>query len=211
MNGMYEELLEKLRKNNRMSGWTHIDRLIDEAAEAIEALQQEIEQLKDENASLRNWNACEEKLHNELLESDKRRWELESELEDANNYREGLEAIVDKLREQVARMREALEQEKKYCNEREGPCEFCKIACKTREALELIRQYAKDGCYCFVEDVADEALSTDTVQDYHNPADVEILKKIKWHIENYTQTGILDELDCAIAEIDKQIGGKDND
>jgi cell division septum initiation protein DivIVA len=41
MNGMYEELLEKLRKNNRMSGWTHIDRLIDEAAEAIEALQQE--------------------------------------------------------------------------------------------------------------------------------------------------------------------------
>jgi len=45
MNGMYEELLEKLRKNNRMSGWTHIDRLIDEAAEAIEALQQENEQL----------------------------------------------------------------------------------------------------------------------------------------------------------------------
>ncbi len=32
MNGMYEELIEKLRKNNRMSGWTHIDRLIDEAA-----------------------------------------------------------------------------------------------------------------------------------------------------------------------------------
>ena len=46
MNGMYEELLEKLRKNNRMSGWTHIDRLIDEAAEAIEALQQENEQLR---------------------------------------------------------------------------------------------------------------------------------------------------------------------
>ena len=49
MNGMYEELLEKLRKNNRMSGWTHIDRLIDEAAEAIEALQQENERL---NAAL---------------------------------------------------------------------------------------------------------------------------------------------------------------
>jgi cell division septum initiation protein DivIVA len=46
MNGMYEELIEKLRKNNRMSGWTHIDRLIDEAAEAIEALQQENEQLR---------------------------------------------------------------------------------------------------------------------------------------------------------------------
>jgi len=48
MNGMYEELLEKLRKNNRMSGWTHIDRLIDEAAEAIEALQQENQQLQQE-------------------------------------------------------------------------------------------------------------------------------------------------------------------
>ena len=49
---MYEELIEKLRKNNRMSGWTHIDRLIDEAAEAIEALQQENNQLR---AQLDEW------------------------------------------------------------------------------------------------------------------------------------------------------------
>lgn len=55
MNGMYEELLEKLRKNNRMSGWTHIDRLIDEAAEAIETLQQENEQLQAQAA--RMWEA----------------------------------------------------------------------------------------------------------------------------------------------------------
>ena len=53
MNGMYEELIEKLRKNNRMSGWTHIDRLIDEAAEAIEALQQENEQLRAQVARMR--------------------------------------------------------------------------------------------------------------------------------------------------------------
>ena len=53
MNGMYEELLEKLRKNNRMSGWTHIDRLIDEAAEAIEALQAENEQLRAQVARMR--------------------------------------------------------------------------------------------------------------------------------------------------------------
>ena len=53
MNGMYEELLEKLRKNNRMSGWTHIDRLIDEATEAIEALQQENEQLQAQVARVR--------------------------------------------------------------------------------------------------------------------------------------------------------------
>ena len=43
MNGMYEELIEKLRKNNRMSGWTHIDRLMDDAIKAIEALQRENE------------------------------------------------------------------------------------------------------------------------------------------------------------------------
>ena len=52
MNGMYEELIEKLRKNNRMSGWTHIDRLMDKAAEAIETLQQENEQLQ---AKLDEW------------------------------------------------------------------------------------------------------------------------------------------------------------
>ena len=52
MNGMYEKLLEKLRKNIRMSGWTHIDRLMDEAAEAIEALQQENKRLR---AQLDEW------------------------------------------------------------------------------------------------------------------------------------------------------------
>lgn len=77
----------------------------------IESLQHENEKLKDENASLRNWNACEEKAHYKLLESDKRRWELEEKLEDANNYLEGLEAIVDKLRAQVGRIREALDAE----------------------------------------------------------------------------------------------------
>ena len=55
MNGMYEELIEKLRKNNRMSGWTHIDRLMDDAIKAIEAQQQEIEQLQAQAA--RMWEA----------------------------------------------------------------------------------------------------------------------------------------------------------
>jgi len=63
MNGMYEELLEKLRKNNRMSGWTHIDRLIDDAIKAIEALQQENKQLR---AQLDEWKyevKCHTKTH----------------------------------------------------------------------------------------------------------------------------------------------------
>ena len=53
MNGMYEELIEKLRKNNRMSGWTHIDRLMDDAIKAIEALQQENEQLRAQVVRMR--------------------------------------------------------------------------------------------------------------------------------------------------------------
>lgn len=152
MNGMYEELLEKLRKNNRMSGWTHIDRLMDDAIKAIEALQQEIEQLKT----------------------------------------------------QVARMREALESIKRL-----DKTEYTYYGARARNKNG---ELPPDGeRWKTPMEIAMGVISTDIDQDYHNPADVEILKKIKWHIENYTQTGILDELDCAIAEIDKQIGGKDND
>jgi hypothetical protein len=49
--------------------------------ETIESQQQEIGQLKDENASIRNWNACEEEDHKRLVESDKRRIKLEDENE----------------------------------------------------------------------------------------------------------------------------------
>jgi len=84
MNGMYEELLEKLRKNNRMSGWTHIDRLMDEATEAIEALQQENEQLR---AQLDEWK-YEAKCHmDEVIAREKQ---------------------IEQLRARVARMRELL-------------------------------------------------------------------------------------------------------
>jgi chromosome segregation ATPase len=157
-------------------------------AEEIKQLQQENEQLKDENASLRNWNACEEELHNELLESDKRRWELESELEDANNYRAGLEVIVDKLRAQVARMREALE-----------------------EATETIENiYEKDTPQ--TEKYRD-ILNVGTTE-YHNPADVVALRKARealYAARFDVLTKETDELAReALAEIDKVIGGKED-
>jgi len=44
-------------------------------------LKQEIEQLRDENISIRNWNACEEEQYGQLLESDKRRIKLEEQIE----------------------------------------------------------------------------------------------------------------------------------
>jgi len=67
MNGMYEELIEKLRKNNRMSGWTHIDRLMDDAIKAIEALQQENERLADETIKLMKENAKNSNKKDELV------------------------------------------------------------------------------------------------------------------------------------------------
>jgi predicted RNase H-like nuclease (RuvC/YqgF family) len=55
--------------------------LLFDAADIIEAQQQEIDRLKDENASIRNWNACEEEQYGQLLESDKRRIKLEEQIE----------------------------------------------------------------------------------------------------------------------------------
>lgn len=49
--------------------------------ELYEAQQQEIERIRDENVSIRNWNACEEEEHLRLIESDKRRILLEEEVE----------------------------------------------------------------------------------------------------------------------------------
>ena len=181
-----------------------------ELIEMVEALQAENEQLKDENASLRNWNACEEELYNELLESDKRRWELESELEDANNYRAGLEAIVDKLRAQVAQYREALI----IANHRMPDVgQFCACGkCKTCGAD--INYVGYEHCVKCARVIIDEALS-DTPADYHNPADVEALRKAREVVRALNQADWCDCDHCkgvreAIAAIDK-IGGWEDD
>lgn len=106
--------------------------------------------------------AMEEKLktnkHNKLLESDKRRWELELELEDANNYRAGLEAIVDKLRAHVARMSEILSAAHIFIHIN------TKASGVNPDDLLLPKQ---------IEEVLEGA------PDYHNPADVEALSEFK--------------------------------
>jgi predicted RNase H-like nuclease (RuvC/YqgF family) len=109
---LYNTIEALQQENERLKGaiqeWVDGVCISQKHLSQIGELQQENEQLISENASLRNWNACEEKLHNELLESDKRRIELESELEAEKDYRAGLEAIIKKLQAQAARMREAL-------------------------------------------------------------------------------------------------------
>jgi len=157
MNGMYEELLEKLRKNNRMSGWTHIDRLIDEAAEAIEALQKEN-------------NGWQERYY-ELDAGHSRLFKDFCKLQQEN----------EQLRARVAQYREAL----------------------------IIANHR-------MPDV--EALS-DTPADYHNPADVEALRKAREAINGYSTCpycwGVNGHAKgCkfyeALQNIDALIGGKED-
>jgi len=71
--------LEAKRKCIKLTqtGWVFVedmgerfDSIIDSHLEALDVIE-----------SLRNWNACEEELHGQLLESDKRRIELEIEVD----------------------------------------------------------------------------------------------------------------------------------
>ncbi|MGE5631409.1 MAG: hypothetical protein ACM3TR_09970 [Caulobacteraceae bacterium] len=143
--------------------------------DTIKALQAENEQLKDENASIRNWNACEEADHKKLLESDRKRIELEEEVERLNDknqqyiseiqslcaekteqedYRAGLEAIIDKFQVQTAAIRGAL-----------------------FELNEIAKDYAPWGNRYNGKGIGDIIQNADkllnTVQDHHNPADVD--------------------------------------
>jgi uncharacterized damage-inducible protein DinB len=134
MNGMYEELLEKLRKNNRMSGWTHIDRLMDDAIKAIEALQQENEQLQTQAARMKN-------------------------------------------------------------------------------AIQYVLYHLRRGGKSWIIDKLEPALST-TPADYHNPADVEALRKAREAIKAAWSDGsanaAMDKASEALAAIDRAIGGKED-
>ena len=64
-------------------------------------LKQEIEQLRDENISIRNWNACEEEQYGQLLESDKRRIKLEEQIEAQQQEIKQLEYTLKKARDLI--------------------------------------------------------------------------------------------------------------
>ena len=93
----------------------------------------------------------------------------------ACNAYEANQATITHLQAQLEKCREALKFERKICNEGNGSCECCKIEkCGIKEALstntpayhnpsdievlKIIKQYATDGCYTFIKEVAGEAL-----------------------------------------------------
>ncbi len=103
------------------------------------------------------------------------------------------EKQIEQLRAQVARMREVLEQFKYNCEQNYPIYQNYLAVC------QLLRE--------------------DTVQAYHNPADVEALRKAKEEIQkslkNYELVGeheydISEHLQIALDEIDKAIGGKED-
>jgi DNA-directed RNA polymerase subunit RPC12/RpoP len=64
-------------------------------------LKQEIERLRDENISIRNWNACEKEQYEQLLESDKRRIKLEEQIEAQQREIKQLEYTLKKARDLI--------------------------------------------------------------------------------------------------------------
>jgi len=189
MNGMYEELLEKLRKNNRMSGWTHIDRLIDEAAEAIKALQQEN-------------NGWQERYY-ELDAGHSRLFKDFCKLQKEN----------EQLQAQVARMREALiftkekiyEQLSNYVND---PKKFKYSAISIECVQKIVRALADASDYHSPADA--EALRK------AREALVECIDALELCTHNelckiaVSPYDMIRDAKEALAEIDKAIGGKED-
>jgi hypothetical protein len=175
----------------------------EDLCDTIEAQQQEIE-------SLKNWNACEAEDHERLLESDKRRIELEEEIEQLKNTMiqaaRGSAGIVDLAEENVKLQAQA------------GVI---------REALWYIRI---NGYSLETDKLIGKALSSDAGKDYHNPADVVALKKGKEALTeaiSCTTSGRLCSIGClnntysaqistssvdkwanALAAIEKSLGGE---
>ena len=81
--GLEPEQIEALQQEN--DGWQkrygELDTGHSKLFKDFCGMKQENERLQDQNISIKNWNACEAEQFGELLESDKRRIELEDEVE----------------------------------------------------------------------------------------------------------------------------------
>ena len=120
-----------------------------------------------------------------------------------------LQQKIAQLRAQVTRMRKALTVANNYMPD---VGQFC--ACGKCKTCGTDINYAGYG-YCLkcARNIIDTALS-DTSADYHNPADVEALKKAREAIKAAWSDGsanaAMDKASEALTAIDKVIGGKED-
>jgi hypothetical protein len=130
---------------------------VTDLCDTIESQQQEIGQLKDENISIKKWNACEAEDYGKLLKSDKKRIELEQEIEQ-------LKLTI------------SLQTYGKY-----GTLDYA-AQVQQLQAQNGALRHVLSKAQCYIEDgntgldeQIDEALST----TYHNPADVELQRSAR--------------------------------
>lgn len=133
------------------------------------------------------------------------------EFKDVIDTIEALQQENEQLRAQVTRMREA-------CIKGFGFLSLLFHRADIRNWNEIGMCSVKDVKHAMAE-LENAYKSTDTVQNYHNPDDVEALRKAREAIqrakENFEPYGEYEydvryDLEEALAEIDKAIGGKED-
>ena len=160
--------------------------------DTIKALQRHIEALKKENNNWQNRYYTLDAGHSRLFKDFCK-----------------LQRKIAQLRAQVTRMRKALTVANNYMPD---TGHFC--TCGQCKKCGTDINYADYG-YCLkcTRDIIDAALS-DTPADYHNPADLEALRKAREAIKAAWSDGsanaALDKASEALAEIDKVIGEKED-
>ena len=159
-----------------------------------EALQAENEQLK---AELSQWSYLGDIATTELIAE---------RLHYIPTLKHALKHENEQLRAQVARVREALTVANNYMPD---IGHFCTCG-KCKRCGTDINYAGYKYCLKCARVIIDAALS-DTTADYHNPADVEALRKAREAIKAAWSDGsanvAMDKASEALAEIEKQIGG----
>ena len=132
--------------------------------------------------------------------------ELVDTIEAMRKHIETLQAENEQLQAQVARVREALTMANNYMPD---IGHFCTCG-KCKRCGTDINYAGYKYCLKCARVIIDAALS-DTTADYHNPADVEALRKAREAIKAAWSDGsanvAMDKASEALAEIEKQIGG----
>lgn len=194
-----QQEIEKLIWDNQL-----LKEVDEKRAKHVQGLHQEIE-------SLRNWNACEAEDHERLLESDKRRIEMEEE--------------TDRLHRWVSDLQRGTYVNCVYCGHRYGPesdtpssmadvlkehieqCtehpmsklkqEFEQLKAQAAEMREaLVFASARHPKMLFIK-----ALSSDAGKDYHNPADVEALKQMREGLNKISEEALFSSFGDEICKL----------